>query len=78
MHTWQNDTKKLSPNAAPVLSGISLLRRDQPDTRAATLGEGGQTGVCYDCRDISQENLFSSELCEVFCNPHASTLEILS
>ncbi len=74
---WNNEKKTLEVVAVKFLAGISLLRRDEPDTGAAGLGEGSESGVCYDCRDVTQEKLLQEEVCEVFCNPHASSLERL-
>lgn len=78
MLRFERNGKKLVPASTSILSGISLLRRDQPDTRGSALGKGCETGICYDCRDISDDRLRSSKLCEVFCNPNSSTLETLS
>lgn len=75
-HRWNAEKKKMDKAAQPILKGIALLRRDEPDTEGARLG--GETGVCYDCADIEAKNLFRSDVCEVFCNPHSSVLEKLS
>ncbi len=75
---WNSATGSLAPASGTIFSGITLLRRDEPDTGATGLGKGSETGICYDCRDVSEEKLFSPQVCEVFCNPHASTLEVLS
>ena len=72
---WNADSRKLEQCSHAVLKGVSLLRRDEPDTRGAALGKGVETGVCYDCRDISEQQLLVSDICEVFCNPHSSSLE---
>lgn len=76
-HKWNPDAKSLEKAAHPVLKGVPLLRRDQPDRGASSLGEGSETGICYDCRDIKEAALFRTDICEVFCNPHSSTLERL-
>ncbi len=55
-----------------------LLRRDIPDTGAGSLGEQSETGVAYGIGNISDQELHSANLLEVFCNPHASTLERLT
>lgn len=76
---WEIDGKRLSPLPhSPLEGAVSLLRRDEPDTGAAALGEGSQTGVCYICRGVSEKEMAEREVLEVFCNPHASTLERLS
>ncbi len=77
-YKW-NTTRKM-PDAidSKILSGISLLRRDEPDRGAAGIGHGAETGVCYDCREIPDTALKQEALCEVFGNPNASTLEILA
>ena len=56
---------------------IVLLRRDTPDTGAANLQEGSQTGVCYLCRGVTKEELCKQDVLEIFGNPHSSTLELL-
>ena len=70
---WNSDKKVLEPHASSVLKGIALLRRDEPDTAGALLG--GQTGICYDCRNVDETSVLKDNVCEVFCNPHSSTLE---
>lgn len=72
---WDSDANVLKPASGSILKGISLLRRDEPDTGAAGLGDGAETGICYDCRDVEADKLFKAPVCEVFCNPHSSTLE---
>lgn len=72
---WNSETRKLEPSKDGVLKGIALLRRDEPDTGAGALGAGAETGVCYDCRECTEPKLLRSDVCEVFCNPHASVLE---
>ena len=54
-----------------------LLRRDLPDTGAAAWAEGSETGVAYGIEGISEQELCSKKLLEVFANPHASVLEQL-
>ena len=75
MRKWDARRKSLEPTSKDILAGISLLRRDEPDVLALSIGTGAETGVCYDCRDVTEEKLLKKEVCEVFCNPHASTLE---
>ena len=56
-----------------------LLRRDIPDTSALSFGASAESGVAYGIEGISEQELCSKkELLQVFCNPHASTLEKLS
>lgn len=75
---WNNSTKKEEKTTHPILADITLLRRDIPDTGATGLGEGGETGICYECGGIDEGALKRPELLEVFANPHASTLELLN
>ena len=77
MYRWDSERKELTATSKKVLSGISLLRRDEPDRGAAKLGRGAETGICYDCSDVTREQLLKKDLSEVFCNPHASKLEVL-
>jgi len=75
---WNSDSKsETSADYSPLSDGIALLRRDQPDTGAASLPSGSETGVCYVCADVSEADLRSRKLQEIFANPHASTLEVL-
>lgn len=76
-HKWNPDSRSLEKSPHAVLKGVPLLRRDEPDTGGASLGGDSQTGVCYDCRDIDESLLLKTDVCEVFCNPHSSTLERL-
>lgn len=75
-HRWNVEKKKMEKAAQPLLNGIALLRRDEPDTDG--LRYGGETGVCYDCSGIDEKCLLRNDVCEVFCNPHSSILERLS
>lgn len=77
-HKWNSDKRKAEKLQKTMLRGVPLLRRDEPDTAGAALGSGAQTGICYDCRDIEEKKLLRSDICEVFCNPHSSTLERLA
>lgn len=74
---WNSEKKKAETAKSPPLRGTALLRRDEPDTGASSLGGGAETGVCYDCRDIAEKTLLMSDVCEVFCNPNASSIEII-
>ncbi len=74
---WNSDTKELENLSTQLFMGVTLLRRDEPDTGAASLGAGAETGICYDCRDVNSDKVLQEDLCEVFANPHASTLERL-
>jgi len=73
---WDPDDKKeISVSESPLKQGVTLIRRDEPDTGAVALGSGGETGVCYVCKDVGEEDLKNRNLLEIFANPHASTLE---
>ncbi|MFH0770624.1 MAG: phosphoribosylformylglycinamidine synthase subunit PurQ [Candidatus Peregrinibacteria bacterium] len=61
---------------SPLDHAIAFLRRDEPDTGAAALGFGAETGVCYVCRDCSEVEVMKSDVLEIFGNPHASTIEV--
>lgn len=78
LYRWDNERKQCVGTSKKILSGISLLRRDEPDTGAAGLGKGSQTGICYDCREVSLNQVQQKAVSEVFCNPHASTLEVFA
>ncbi|MBI3331920.1 phosphoribosylformylglycinamidine synthase I [Candidatus Peregrinibacteria bacterium] len=82
LHRWNNEAKKIEPltedQVQELFSGISLLRRDIPDTGAPAFGKGSETGICYTCRNVTEKDLKKSALLEVFANPHASTLERMS
>jgi phosphoribosylformylglycinamidine synthase len=75
---WNPDAKALIPTTHTVLKGISLLRRDEPDAGGASLGDGAQSGVCYDCREADESSVLRQDVCEIFCNPHSSTLQRIS
>lgn len=77
-HIWNSEKRKAEKLDRDVLKGISLLRRNEPDTGAGSLGEGAQTGICYDCRDVEESSLLRSDVCEVFCNPNSGSLERLT
>ena len=75
---WNADTKQEEEVESPLLGGISLLRRDTPDTGASGLKKGSETGVCYVCSEVKQDELMKPRVLEIFANPHASTLEVLA
>lgn len=76
---WDSDDKTLKPlEKSPLVSAVSFLRRDEPDTGAGALGKGSETGVVYLCRGVAEKDLLQANVLEIFCNPHASTLERLS
>lgn len=72
---WNATSKTLEETTHAVLCGTSVLRRDEPDTGALSLGKGSETGVCYDCRSIDDTFLSNRGLLEVLGNPHSSVLE---
>ena len=74
--SWDADAKKEVPLEVDR-NHIALVRRDTPDTGAAALQEGSQTGVCYLCSGVSEEELSRTDVLEIFGNPHSSTLELL-
>lgn len=74
---WNSASRTLEKAQHAVLKGVPLLRRDEPDTGAAALGSGSETGICYDCRDIEESALVTSDINEVFSNPNSSSLERL-
>jgi phosphoribosylformylglycinamidine synthase len=78
---WSGERRTLEPCKVPLgfrasqLQPFVLLRRDEPDIGAAMLGEGSETGICYVLHGVSEQELCSNELLEIFANPHASSLE---
>lgn len=74
IYRWNNDAKQLEKRDAKFLKGIALLRIDEPDPGAGAFGPESDSGVCYDCRNVTDKTLESPALLEVFGNPHASTL----
>lgn len=78
MLKWDSHAKEFRKQDKQFLLGTALLRRDEPDTKGASIGDGAESGVCYDCRSIDADRLRRSSLAEIFGNPHASTLEILT
>ncbi len=69
---WNAHTKSEEQSSSNVLSGMSLLRRDEPFDRA------GDSGICYVLNGIDEQKMCSKDLLEIFANPHASTLRRLS
>ena len=66
---WNSSNKSEEPSASKVLSGMALLRRDEPFE-----GEG-DSGICYVLNGIDEQKMCSKDLLEIFGNPHASTLQ---
>lgn len=73
---WDADTKSESVHD-PLLDNVTILRRDEPDTGALSLGKGAETGVCYVCEDVSLEDISTVNVMSIFGNPHASTIQRL-
>jgi len=77
---WNSAAKReealTSEEVKRLFSGVTILRRDVPDTGGQGLGGGGATGICYCCNGISTDAL-ERRLLEVFGNPHASELHLL-
>ncbi len=78
LQRWDPAARRPVPSSNNIFSGTTLLRRDLPDMKGSGIGKGAETGVCYDCRSIDPKKLYEPTLCEVFCNPHSSTLEVMS
>ncbi len=78
MKKWNADRRATEPLDRSIFAGLTLLRRDQPDTIAASIRGGAEAGVCYDCQKIDASDLHEQKLLDVFSNPHASTLELFS
>ena len=74
-YKWDPDSKDLNANDSPLKS-TTLLRRDEPDVGASSLGSGSETGICYSCEGISGG--IDPKLQEIFANPHASSLELIA
>lgn len=72
-----NAQKKTEDTSSSFFAGTLLMRRDIPDTGAVVLGEKAESGIVYGIEGISEQELCSSKLHEIFANPHASTLERL-
>ena len=67
--------KKGSEGAQFIGRRTVLIRRDIPDAGSSLCGEGTQTGTAYGIEGISEQEMCSEKLLEVFANPHAGTLE---
>jgi len=74
---WNPDTKQEEACDA-LLNNTTVLRKDEPDTGAESLGKGSETGMCYVCNNVNVLDLENTKLQSIFGNPHASTLELLS
>ncbi|MBU2260046.1 phosphoribosylformylglycinamidine synthase I [Patescibacteria group bacterium] len=74
---WNPDKKKEEVTQSPLEKGITIIRRDVPDTGAGILGKGAISGICYVLGNIKEQDLYTIKLLEVFSNPHSSTLSIL-
>ncbi|MEK7218256.1 MAG: phosphoribosylformylglycinamidine synthase subunit PurQ [Patescibacteria group bacterium] len=74
----KTEEKVQTEESRKILAGTLLLRRDLPDTGAGNLGTEGMSGVCYGVEGAGEHDLMSQRFLEVFYNPHASTLKILS
>lgn len=77
IHHWNSDKRKLEKSSSQLFKGLVLLRRNEPDTFGTSLGDGFETGVCYDCTNTTESDILRSACCEVLGNPHASTLSLL-
>ena len=75
---WNPDDKKEEEANGLLQGGTVLLRRDKPDTGSTGLDKGSETGICYVCRNVEKDKLLSGDVLEIFANPHASTLTMLS
>jgi phosphoribosylformylglycinamidine synthase subunit PurQ / glutaminase len=76
-YEWDNSKKTMEPTDNPI-SDVSLIRRDEPDMNAESLGKGSETGVCYSINNVSKDDLNDPKLQEIFGNPHASVLEVMT
>ncbi|MDO8648309.1 MAG: phosphoribosylformylglycinamidine synthase subunit PurQ [Candidatus Peregrinibacteria bacterium] len=79
LSTWESRKGKEVPlkKQPHFFAATKLLRRDEPDTSSASLGEGAVQGIVYAIADVEERALANDELLAVFANPHASTLERL-
>lgn len=75
---WNPDEKKEESADGLLQGGTVFLRRDKPDTGASSLDKGSETGICYVCRNAEKDDLVRGDILEIFANPHASTLTMLS
>ncbi|MDD3896764.1 MAG: phosphoribosylformylglycinamidine synthase I [Candidatus Peribacteraceae bacterium] len=74
---WNAGEKREEPVEPLFTDAVALLRRDVPDTGAAGLGKGSESGICYVCRNVEKEALLKRSVLEIFANPHASRLTML-
>lgn len=74
---WKSKGQALEPlHEQEHFEGTMLLRRDREEEK----GKGKETpitGICYLCRHIDEQKLYSKEVREILANPHASTLETI-
>ena len=77
MSKWNADEKKEESTQSPLEGDAVLIRRDDPDTGAGYLGKGGESGLCYVLGQISEQDISTNSLLEVFSNRHSSSLERL-
>lgn len=73
---WNPDSKQEEETSSPLQKGITVLRRDDPDTGSRILGKDAISGICYVLGNINEQQLCTGKLSEVFANPHASTLSV--
>lgn len=71
LYRWNPRTKTEDLSESSVLSGIKLLRRDQP------YEADGDPGICFVMNGVTTQELTSQHVLEFFGNPHASTLSVL-
>lgn len=73
---WDNGNKSEAAISS-FFAGTILIRRDIPDAGCSEFINGAETETAYGIENISEQELCSSRMLEVFANPHASTLERL-
>ncbi|MBI2635916.1 phosphoribosylformylglycinamidine synthase I [Candidatus Peregrinibacteria bacterium] len=73
---WDHDSKSEAAISS-FFAGTVLIRRDIPDAFCSAFMNGAETGTAYGIENISEQELCSNRLLEIFANPHASTLERL-
>lgn len=73
---WEHGNKSEAAISS-FFAGTLLIRRDIPDACRSAFMNGAETGTAYGIENISEQELCSNRLLEVFANPHASTLERL-
>lgn len=74
---WNHDLKTENKTENIMNNKTCFIRRDDPDTGAAVLGENSETGICYACSEVKKTELLNKDVLEIFHNPHGSTLELL-